>query len=379
MVNQNDNWRLTLLGAAPDGNLVNLRACDIPERQSIVLHEIAWAFEYFSGCYSLIGNNYRKNSIFQNIAICRSGTDNRLLDIEFFGKKFYQDNRNRIRNLTFDDCFCDGKFRSSTSFRDIGLDLPLGLWMRLQSALTYSKKINRYDADNESEGKNLAFFLGKIKRGSKRFRVVIDNSRYLGDCPSKLTIVNTFAKITNTPPPTPACLKNILSAWNKSYLENHFRDFLYKLRQNTLRTKDRLAHLIDTDANCFFCKCFSTPNLQKESFVNLFRGCPFTSNILVQFLRLNRIALPDPANFEETYWYGSIDQATCKSTLLLFDCFRYCIWNFKNKKNVPTVSNLNNMIDGILSGIFTRRPHLLRDFFAIPHLNYFARNLQAAG
>ncbi len=58
--NQNDNWRLALTGAAPDGNLVNLRACDIPAQTSIVLHEIAWAFEYFSGCYSLLSNNYKK-------------------------------------------------------------------------------------------------------------------------------------------------------------------------------------------------------------------------------------------------------------------------------------------------------------------------------
>ncbi len=59
-VNQNDNWRLALIGASPEGNLVNLRACDIPAQTSIVLHEIAWAFEYFSGCYSLLSNNYKK-------------------------------------------------------------------------------------------------------------------------------------------------------------------------------------------------------------------------------------------------------------------------------------------------------------------------------
>ncbi len=368
------------MGAAPDGNLANLRACDIQERDSVVLHEIAWAFKYFSGCYSLLDNNYRKNSIFQNIAVCRSGSDNRLLDIDFFGRKFYNDNRCRIRSLTFDDCFIDGKFRSPSSFKDIGLDLPLGLWMRLQTALTYSKKINRYDIENVSEGKSISEFMKRTKRGSKRYRTIIDSSRYLGDCPSKLSIVNTFAKITHTHPPTPTCLKNILSAWNKSYLENHFRDFLYKMRQNTLRTKDRLAHLIDTDANCFFCKCFSTPNLQKESFVHLFRGCPVTSNILLQFLRLNRIVIPsDNTVFEESYWYGTINQATCKPTLLLFDCFRYCIWNFKSRKKVPTLASLNDMIHGIISSIFTRRPHLLRDFNTMPHLNYFVQNLQAAG
>jgi hypothetical protein len=378
--NQNDNWRLTLLSAAPDGNLLNLRACDIPPCKSIVLHEIAWAFEYFSGCYSLLDNNYRKNCIFQNIAVCRSGTDNRLLDIDFFGKKFYNENISKIRSLTFDDCFYDGKFRSLPAFKDIGLDLPVSLWMRLQTALTYSKKINRYDSENVSEGKNISAFMNMIKRGSKKFRIIIDNSRYLGDCQNKLCIVNTFAKITNTTSPTSLCLKNILSAWNKSYLENHFRDFLYKFRQNTLRTKDRLAHLIDTDVNCFFCKCFSNPSLHKESFAHLFRLCPFTSNLLLQFLRINRIVIPsDNTVFEETYWYGTINHATCKPTLLLFDCFRYCVWNFKNMKKIPTVANLNYTIEGILGSIFARRPNILREFTNTPHLNFFAQNLRAAG
>lgn len=149
-----------MISAAPDGKLSNLRACDVPVQYSIILHEIAWAFEYFSECYSLLDNNYRKNSIFQNIAVCRSGSDNRLLGIEFFGRSFYSNNRSKIRSLTFDDCFCNGIFKFLDAFKDLGLDLPLSLWMCLQSALLYSKKLNRYDSDAESERKNIEEFLG---------------------------------------------------------------------------------------------------------------------------------------------------------------------------------------------------------------------------
>jgi hypothetical protein len=39
--------------------------------------------------------------------------------------------------------------------------------MRLQTALTYSKKINRFDTENDVEGKDLAVFLGKTKTGIK--------------------------------------------------------------------------------------------------------------------------------------------------------------------------------------------------------------------
>jgi hypothetical protein len=83
--------------------------------------------------------------------------------------------------------------------------------------------------------------------------------------------------------------------------------------------------------------------------------------------------------FDEAYWYGTINQATCKSTLLLFDNFRYCIWIFKNRRTTPTLTDLKNMINGLLSGIFDRRPHILREFLAVPHLNHFALNFQARG
>jgi hypothetical protein len=147
ITNVNDNWRLSLLASVPGGDLANLRACDIPREKSIILHEIAWAFEFFNGCHSLLENNYRKSSIFQNIAFCRSGVDNRLLDIDFFGKHFYNLNKEKIRTLTFEDCFSDGNFKSINDFRLMGLALPLSLWMRLQSALLFSKKNNNYGTD----------------------------------------------------------------------------------------------------------------------------------------------------------------------------------------------------------------------------------------
>ncbi len=256
----------------------------------------------------------------------------------------------------------------------------MSLWMRLQSALLFSKKGNNYGTDSSIEGKAISVFLGKIKRGSKQFRQTIDKSRYLGDCPTNLSIVKTFSQITNTRVPNVSCLNTVLSSWNKSYLENHFREFLYKFRQNILRTKDRLTHLLSIDANCSFCKCFHSPLLNKESFVHLFRRCPFTSNVLLQFLNRNRITLPDnTSTFDETYWYGLINQEVNNSTLLLFDAFRYCVWHFKVRKMVPDSGRIDRVINGLLDDIFSRKPSLLVSFMSTPHLTFFASSFQARG
>ncbi len=380
MTHQNDNWRLSLLASVPGGDLANLRALDVPREKSIILHEIAWSYEYFFGCYSLLYNNYRKNSIFQNIAFCRSGVGNRLLDVKFFGKNFYFEHEDIIRSITFDDCFDCGNFKSINEFRLMGLPLSVSLWMRLQSALLYSKKNNCYGTDNASEGKRISDFLKRVKRGSKLFRTVIDKARYLGDCPSKLAIVSTFSTITSTCIPNPECLNFVLSSWNKWYLENHFRDFLYKSRQNILRTKDRLAHLLAIDTNCNFCKCFNPPLFNKESFVHLFRMCPFTSNLFLIFLNRYRITLPEnSSSFNGTYWYGLINQELHRPTLLLFDSFRYSIWHFRIRKIAPNPSGFDRVINGLLEDIFSRKPSILESFRNSQHLSFFASMFQARG
>jgi hypothetical protein len=252
--------------------------------------------------------------------------------------------------------------------------------MRLQSALLFAKKNNNYGTDPQMEGKSVSVFLKKIKKGSKQFRQTIDKSRYLGDCPTNLTIVKTFSSITNTRIPSASCLNTVLSSWNKPFFENHFREFLYKFRQNTLRTNDRLAHLLKVDSNCIFCKCFPTPVINKESFTHLFRTCPFTSNVLLQFLNRNRITLPEnTSTFDESYWYGLINQEVNNSTLLLFDAFRYCIWHFKIRKIAPDPVRFDRLINGLLDDIFYRRPSLLVSFLSTPHLNFFASFFQARG
>jgi hypothetical protein len=67
-----DNWRLTLALSAPDGNILNIRSCDIDPNVHLILYELSWAYEFFAGCFSLVDNNFVCNSIYQNMAFVRS-------------------------------------------------------------------------------------------------------------------------------------------------------------------------------------------------------------------------------------------------------------------------------------------------------------------
>ncbi len=162
--------------SAPNGNILNIRSCDIDPNVHLILHELAWAYEFFAGCFSLVENNYICNSFYQNMAFVRSGKDGRLLDKTFFGKSFYEENKRVIRQLTYEDCFVDSRFKSLHQFSVChGISFPPVVWMNLQSAILYAKKIlPQKDANQLCKGTATAIdkFVMKFKKGSKHFRTV---------------------------------------------------------------------------------------------------------------------------------------------------------------------------------------------------------------
>ncbi len=150
--------------------------------------------------------------------------------------------------------------------------------------------------------------------------------RYIGENVIHLRVVNSFASITGTVVPPTNVIAHSLGSWNRYYLENHIRDFLFQCRQNILKTKDRLSHYIDLDDTCFFCKNIGRRTHNRETFVHIFRSCPVIENILLGFIAWCRIVWPgEYINFNEIYWYGLVNGNLCKPTHLLFDLFRYVI------------------------------------------------------
>jgi hypothetical protein len=372
--NQNDNWRLTIKALAPGGKIESLRSCDIDPNVHIILYDIVAAYELFVSCFSMIDNNFRKNSIFLNGAFQVSGTDPSPLGIGFFGKTFYEANAPALRSLTFEDCFNGDVFKSINDFQVMGLRIPCSVWMRLRSSLLLSKK-KLSVADKP--GKSICNFLQSFKKGSKPFRLAINKASYLGDSAERLTIVNSFANITNTTVQSVVCLPHILSSWNKSFLDNNLREFIFKCRNNSLRTKDRLSHFLQLDESCNFCLNVFPNFRQRETFLHIFLKCTVVSSVLNSFLRYFNIVQPPSENsFDEFFWYGTINHATCKPTLLVFDIFRYCIWVSKLRRSVPRNHVIQVMFSDILGGILNRRRGLFQVFSGIPHI---AGTLRAIG
>ncbi len=162
------------------------------------------------------------------------------------------------------------------------MPLTIATWVGLRAAVLLAKK-KIIPCDNPPV--TLENFLRSIKKGSKKFRDVIDRPVYRSRSVSEISVANSFARITNTALPSDLILKNYFSGWNCTFLDNDFREFIFKCRNNLLKTADRLSHILpNVSENCMFCKGLIPGTQNRETFLHLFRECTVTSAIL---LRLN--------------------------------------------------------------------------------------------
>jgi hypothetical protein len=297
-----------------------------------------------------------------------------MLDIEFFGKQFYNRHRNEIRKLTINDCFNGPVFKTLDEFRAMNLPFNINTWMSLRSAIILAKKnIPATDTPPLS----LHTFLQRIKRGSKAFRNVIDRSVYQHNKLTDLTVVNSFAEITQTNRPDIPFLKNFISGWNCNFLGNNLREFIFKCRNNCLRTGDRLSHLLPSfNDECFLCKGIDKDKSNRETFLHLFRRCAVTSSLLLRFNKFFKLSWnSENFFFEDLYWYGVDGNKLDRQALLLYDIFRFQIWNMKNRKIINFDFIVDNTIS-VLRTIFILKPSVK---LAFTRNNNLVNILQATG
>ncbi len=155
-----------------------------------------------------------------------------MLDKSFFGSLFFEAHKNRIRTLTYSDCFILGRYRNLEEFADIGLPLSQTLWLRLRAALLTAKgkRINNRieEGNNTPIPKPISEFLNTVKRGSKKFREVMDKSVYNDINVTSSSTLKSFCEINAITVPDSCVSEHFLSSWNFSFLDNNIREFIYK-------------------------------------------------------------------------------------------------------------------------------------------------------
>jgi hypothetical protein len=168
-----------------------------------------------------------------------------------------------------------------------GLILTVSLWMRLCSALLLFKGNLSSLQENvivDEPPKTVDYFLSRIKQGSKPFRNVIDKSIYQYIPVTELPVLVSFCNIVGLSVPPPIVARNFLSSWNQVFLGNDLREFIFKCRNNLLKTGDRLSHVLaNFDDRCFLCKNLYPDSGNRKTFIHLFRKCTVVSNLILRF------------------------------------------------------------------------------------------------
>ncbi len=127
-----------------------------------------------------------------------------------------------------------------------------------------------------------------------------------------------------------------MGLWNKMFLNNDFRQFIFFERNNCLKLNTRASHYLpDVDRKCTFCRIIYGSKAEDETYTHLFFECRTTKKLLNH--TINNLT-PELANIQELksiFWLGreytDLRTDTCTKYLLIFETFRYIIW----KKNYP--------------------------------------------
>jgi len=129
----------------------------------------------------------------------------------------------------------------------------------------YAKKEMEKRTEVKKESKSMQIFIRSFKKGSKKFRTVLTHNPNRHQYRTNLRTVNTFCVLTDTQVPDPDHLGKILGLWNRSFLQNEVREFLFKEHNNCLALNNRTAHFLATvNDKCSFCTAFQDPSTRER-------------------------------------------------------------------------------------------------------------------
>jgi hypothetical protein len=243
--------------------------------------------------------------------------------------------------------------------RTTGLDFNEAVYMHLSTAAAFAKTKYANKDDSNGTALPLKWLLGRIKKGSKRFRTIIGYSDVNKNPLTHLRVVQTFFGIIDNPVPGTAVLKALYGCWNWNFLGNRMRTFCFQFYNNSLSVGARLRARYaagggNIDDRCSFCikAGFAVPG--RETFIHLFFECPQLIQIRDGFIRTYHSGTQDDRTKTMLCvgGYNYVGSATHNFFVLMTSIFyNYVIWQSRNKKTIPSIATICNEIDNYFDNV----------------------------
>jgi hypothetical protein len=271
-----DWWKISLYSKCY-GTVYNIRSNVIDVQCLPCLYTIVTGYENFFFSLTKYNENFRDAFLFRNKALTLGLRDNRLLSEQNFNVEFYNVHGHKIRCLRTTDLFLDSNYVGLNAFR-INTDIPVTLfqYQMLKGIVETALVRYRKDAPSEQLTVDVATFINRSRKGSKRFRKILTLS------PSEYIPHNIIKFRDNVDVVVGLdCAKKLNSCWNEKIFSNSTRTFLFKLYNNTLGYNNAVAHFVRNHSpNCTFCDIAGIQDVFNETPLHLFFNCR-TSEIFI--------------------------------------------------------------------------------------------------
>ncbi len=203
------------------------------------------------------------------------------------------------------------------------------------------KALSKIKNGNSDRITTASGFLSTVKKGSKKFRKVLENDFSKTNVLNLRQVKTLYKNIDVDPPYGEKNLKTILALWNLSYLPSDIRTFVFKSTSNTLGLGARVQHINpDIDPSCSFCKKCNRLPAPLESYLHFFFYCPTTFNIISKYAQ----KYIQPELTVEHFFLGTEDDSLFDNRMLILVNFilRYHLWAAKLKNSLPNINTIES-------------------------------------
>ncbi len=357
----NDTWRWNL-GMACGFVFSNLRSGSVNRAESPIAANIVQSLVRFQEKYYTVNENFLQAHLVDNRMFLRAPPERRapvrgVVDRNLLGAAFYDRHKETLLNLKL-NCLVNNNVVVDycTLIDSTGLNFSQATYFNLVTAANFAlKKYANIDGSNGSS-ESLEWFLSQIKKGSKKFRSILDKNSNTVEI-VELRIVKTFYSLLNVTVPDCSVIGYRLGCWNWSFFSNRIRFFCFQFYNNSLGIKTRIAARYRNggavmDNFCTFCVKSRCANPAREDFAHVFFDCQSKNSTCKRIFRIYYPPGDNPAAERLTYLTGIVNGSNKTDSfyyLLTSILCNYTVWQSRMKKIVPStvsiIEDLDNLFD----------------------------------
>jgi hypothetical protein len=281
LVNVNDVWRWQLVKTC-NFNLDLVRLESIDKALHPITHNIVRSITKFQRSYWQKNENFLTAPLVDNMFFLRAAPERRApvrgcVDRNLLGGILYNQHKETLLSLRMNTLVERNRVVPLDRLRQItGINFSENVYMYLSTAGRFA--IKKYGGNPSSNGTCLTMsaFMSRIKKGSNKYRRIIEEFNIATPDVTKLRVVTTFFGLGNCEIPESPEIELLLGLWNLGSMNIRIRTFAFQFFNNSVsggaRTAARYRNAA-IDQRCVFCVKSGLPNPAREDFYHLFIEC----------------------------------------------------------------------------------------------------------